>query len=298
MKTVGFSDKDIVVKNNATSSKDVVQSAQEKLYTIYRYLTVCHILTLKSFSPNLKPLNKDYSLFGEEQLNLLTSREINVIQLAEVKARDAMMSMLTQAIDALMEEDYVKCRGDAFIIPKATVLNEKLCAFRGACAGLHDMFVRDNPNEYTVTISAFIFVYKILVVLMSPFQLLARNSIPLVCLQPGVWMGVFFTFLSLTFPSILFRALKNPFSEKGGIVVDNLIASSELCTFQTLRILWNTGLEDDDDEEKTDDESTELQAKNSFEGKHRRKMQRVQSSLDTRKGRFRSSMPRGEYGDI
>ena len=213
----------------------VTKSSQRKLYTIYRYLNVIHILCLKSFSPSLKELNDDLSIFATK-LNLLTEEEVDIVSTMENKARDGMITLLSLAIDDLL----VKSNKEQVLIPKGTVLSTKVCDLRSECSKLHDLFVRDNPNEYTVSIGIFINIFKTLVVLSSPLGLFQESTYGiLACIQPGVFLGVFFTFLSLSFPFVLFKALQNPFAENGGIDTDNLIASTEMCLFQTTRVLWH-----------------------------------------------------------
>jgi hypothetical protein len=226
---------DIGILCGTLPSTPVTKSSQRKLYTIYRYLNVIHILCLKSFSPSLKELNDDLSIFATK-LNLLTEEEVDIVSTMENKARDGMITLLSLAIDDLL----VKSNKEQVLIPKGTVLSTKVCDLRSECSKLHDLFVRDNPNEYTVSIGIFINIFKTLVVLSSPLGLFQESTYGiLACIQPGVFLGVFFTFLSLSFPFVLFKALQNPFAENGGIDTDNLIASTEMCLFQTTRVLWH-----------------------------------------------------------
>eukprot|EP00421_Protoceratium_reticulatum_P006196 CAMPEP_0168361582 /NCGR_PEP_ID=MMETSP0228-20121227/2740_1 /TAXON_ID=133427 /ORGANISM="Protoceratium reticulatum, Strain CCCM 535 (=CCMP 1889)" /LENGTH=496 /DNA_ID=CAMNT_0008374263 /DNA_START=274 /DNA_END=1767 /DNA_ORIENTATION=+ len=232
---------DIGVLCGTIPSAPVAKSLKIRLYTIYRYLNVIHILCLKSFSPYLKRLNNDLSIFRTE-LNLLTEEEVIAITGMENKARDGMITLLAHAIDDLLAETN---REEKVLIPKGTVLSTKVCDLRSECAKLHDLFVRDNPNEYTVSIAMFIHIFKALLLLASPLGLFQEAAFGVLrCLQPGVFIGVFFTFVALSFPVVLFRALQNPFAENGGIDTDNLIASTELGLFQTTRALWNKGGKD------------------------------------------------------
>lgn len=88
----------------------------------------------------------------------------------------------------------------------------------------------------------------------------------------------FFTLLSLSFPRVLFKALQNPFAENGGTVVDNLIASTEICTFQTMCILWH----------KVDKKH----------GLERSSFSKRQHLVATRQShRFRKSLAKGQFGE-
>ena len=168
-------------------SSPLKESSQRKLYTIYRYLNGVHILCLKSFSPSLRHFNGDISLFAMT-LNLLTEEEVRIVSAMENKARDGMISLLSHAIDDLMLET----DKEHILIPKGVVLSSKVCGLRAKCAKLHDLFVRDNPNEYTVSIGMFVNCFKILVVLSSPLCYFQRSSSGyLACFQPGVLIGVF-----------------------------------------------------------------------------------------------------------
>jgi len=206
-----------------------------KLYTIYRYLNVIHILCYKSFSPSLNVLDDDIFIFATK-LKLLTTDEAGIISSMENKVREGMAALLSNAVDNQLKlSDKEKN-----VISRGTVLSSKICDLRAECAKLHDLFVRDNPNEYMVSIQLLIDIFKILVLLASPSWGLFHGSIfgILACIQPGVFLGVFFTFFSLSFPCVIFKALQNPFAENSGINVDNLIASTEFSLFQIMRALW------------------------------------------------------------
>ncbi len=234
-----------------------------------------HILCLKSFSPKLKALNDDMSLFVTE-LNLLTEEEMELVLTTENKARDAMLGMLSHAIDDLLE-DTDKTH---IIVPKGTVLAGKVCDLRSECSKLHDLFVRDNPNEYVVSVVLFTSMFKLLVILSCP-AFMSDDTV--FCVQPAVLIGVFCIFLSLSFPRALFRALQNPFSENGGINVDNLIASTELCLFQTTRILWR----------KVDKEN------DSSAGSDMARISKRHQLVTMRQNcRFRKSHLKGTFGDL
>ena len=227
---------DIGILCGSLPTSPITKLSQRKLYTIYRYLNVIHILCLKSFSPTLRELNNDISILSSD-LNLLTEEEIGMVALMDNKARDGMIGLLSVAIDDLLKLS----DEENIVVSKGTVLSAKICDLRSECAKLHDLFVRDNPNEYTASIGVFIQIFKALILLASPLGMIQESTYGvLTCIQPGVFIGVLFTFLSLSFPFILFKALQNPFAEEGGIDVDNLIASTELCLFHTTRVLWHT----------------------------------------------------------
>lgn len=108
-------------------------------------------------------------------------------------------------------------------------------------ATFNGLFVQDNPNEYTVSISIFVYTFKALVLLASPIGFFQGSIYGfLASIQPAVFFEVFFHFLALSFPVIiLFKSLQNPFEENRGINVDNLISNTELTLFQNMRVLWN-----------------------------------------------------------
>ena len=59
------------------------------------------------------------------------------------------------------------------------------------------------------------------------------------CIQPLAFIGTFFTLLSLQIPFILFIELENPFDAKDDIKAENLIASTELALFHSMRCQFN-----------------------------------------------------------
>jgi len=301
--------------NNGQSTTTVMErqmkeQVQQKLYTIYRRLNAVHILCLKSFSPHLCILDSDPLLF-HHTMNLLTLEEVTRITLAERKGRDAMVGLLKVAIEALLEDPLVQRRGVPHVLSNATVLNSKICDLRGECWTLHDLFIQDNPNEYTLSILGFLWIYKLLIVIMSPMQWMALDSIAFFCIQPGVFLGVLFTFLSLSFPFVLYKILQNPFDEKGGINVDNLISSTELMIFHLLRTQWHLNDDDEDNVNENDDDVSFYSSKSNDDDNNDpppvRRLERKGSIVDPRMTyaclrkrscRFEGSVLRGGFGDL
>ena len=171
-----------------------------------------------------------------DRLGLLTKDETNLVISMENKARDGMLTLLAHMIGELLNESRNRDTGS-----QRTVLNERISDLNGNCGRLHDLFVRDNPNEYIMIMNVLTFTFGCLIVLGYPFLLMSYTSYDdSSCVQPGIWFGVFFVQLSMNLPSALFDALQNPFDKDGDrIDVDNLMASSDLCLFQNLRTLWH-----------------------------------------------------------
>jgi len=173
------------------------------------------------------------------KLGLLTEDEAILVSSMENKARDGMLTLLAHTMGELLNETRM-----ADTSSQRMVLNQKICDLRANCARLHDLFLRDNPNEYIMFMNVLTFTYSCLVVLGYPILLLSYSSFEdnggRTCTQPGIWLGVFFVLLSLSIPSVMFDSLQNPFDKNGDrINVDNLMASSDLCLFQNMRSLWH-----------------------------------------------------------
>jgi len=212
----------------------VPSPSKKKHYKIYRYLNVIHVLCLKKFSAALHDMSIEVDYVNK--LGLLTKDETILVLSMENKARDGMLTLLAHMIGELLRES---TKPDT--VSKSTVLNEKVCNLRGNCARLHDLFLRDNPNEYIMIMNVLTFIFGCLVLLGYPILMTSYTSYDdSSCIQPGIWFGVFFVQLSISLPSALFDALQNPFDKDGDrIDVDNLMASSDLCLFQNLRTLWH-----------------------------------------------------------
>ncbi len=139
-----------------------------------------------------------------------------------------------------------------------------------------------------------VFLYGFLIVVGFPL-ILSGDSPAVGCFQPISLIGSFMTLVSLSFPRVLCRKMANPFSN-GGIVVDSLIANSELTSFQTLRILWDMEtpeLKDSNANEDCETESSlspipnETVAANDKKSVPRRKLKR-----------FKSFAKKGEFGEL
>ena len=213
----------------------ISEFSKKQLYKIYRYLNTIHIMCLKSFSPSLKSLEIETDYVTK--MGLLTEDEAYFLATMENKARDVLLTLLSKEVDKLLNESRSKN-----IISFSNLANNMLHELRGCCAGLHDLFIRDNPNEYVMFMNALIFMYGALIVFGYPLIFMSyslEGKTTIGCFQLGAFIGAFFVLLSLSIPSALFNAMKNPFDSEGdGIIVDNLIAGTELCLFQNMRVLW------------------------------------------------------------
>lgn len=126
----------------------VKEATKEKIWNIYRYLNVIHILCLKSFSPSLKVLAIESDYVTE--LGLLTADEAITISMMEIKARDGVLTLLAHAVAELFQEEsnssqlkdinYNRCHAH-----NVTVLDQ-ICRLRGTCSQLHDLFVRGTTS--------------------------------------------------------------------------------------------------------------------------------------------------------
>lgn len=79
----------------------------------------------------------------------------------------------------------------------------------------------------------------LLVVTGYPLVMYSDNSSSFGCVQPLSFLGTCFTLLALQIPFILFIRLENPFDAHDDIKVENLIASTELALFQSMRCLFS-----------------------------------------------------------
>ena len=119
---------DIGVLCGTLPSMPVTESTKKKLYTIYRYLNVMHILCMKSFSPSLKELNDELHIFVTP-LNLLIEDELLAIAGMENRAMPGMITMLFHEIDDLILTESGSKRGDMVLVPKSRVLHKKNALF-------------------------------------------------------------------------------------------------------------------------------------------------------------------------
>lgn len=219
-------------------SVPVTTSSKKLLYTIYRYLNVIHCLCLKNLSTSLQPLQIETDYVTK--LKLLTRDEALFVASMENKARDGMFTLLANAIDALLAESN---KND--LAAKSTILHQEMCRLRSECSKLQDLFVRDNPNEYSIFMYVLIYIYTFLIVIFYPLQAISSSyEENLRCIQPGPWIATFFLVLAFNLPFHLQSALRNPFDKNGErIDVDSLIASTDLCLFQVMRALWHVDTE-------------------------------------------------------
>lgn len=130
---------------------------------------------------------------------------------------------------------------------------------------------------------------------MIGFPLILSGDSPAVgCFQPISLIGSFMTLVSLSFPRVLCRKMANPFS-KGGIVVDSLIANSELTSFQTLRILWDF----ETPESKDSDTNTDCETESSSSIRNERIAADNKADVPRRMlKRFKSFATKGEFGEL
>ena len=109
-----------------------------KLWNIYRLLQTAHIICFKSFSPHLKHLSVETD-FTDARLGLLTIKEGKKLSFVENKARESTLALLAKEIKLLH-----KANDDPYAV---NIALKQLCELRGAMTSIHDLFVRDNPNE-------------------------------------------------------------------------------------------------------------------------------------------------------
>lgn len=130
---------------------------------------------------------------------------------------------------------------------------------------------------------------------MIGFPLVLSGNSPAVgCFQPISLMGSFMTLVSLSFPRVLCRKMANPFS-KGGIVVDSLIANSELTSFQTLRILWDL----ETPESKDSDTNADCETESSFSIPNEKVSADDKAAIPrSMLKRFKSFATKGEFGEL
>ena len=213
-----------------TPALSMKPSVQKKMYRVYRLINVLHMVHYRSFSPSLRTVELEDFV---TTLNLLEEDEAIAVGLFEGKAREVLVATIQVAIKDLAEEF-----DDAYGITIQRQIPGSLCQIRGYLAEMHDLFIRDNPNEYIASLGLLVWIYGAMVVIGFPILLHSRSETSN-CLQPEVFLAVFFALFSLSFPFLLFKKLQNPFAEHTGINVDSLIASTELTLFQIMRIQWS-----------------------------------------------------------
>jgi len=209
-------------------------STKKRLYKIYRYLNMIHILCYASFIPSWGSSRDGVADFGM-RLGLLTYEEGSYVLSTDNKCRDGLLGLLTYEIRLLLED-----KNKNYVQPG--LINEQIIKLRSAMSALHDMFTLVHPNEYILVMHTLVGAFSLLVMFGYSILLFHPNSTTSIssCFQPMVLIGVFCILASLYFPIVLFHKLMNPFTENGGgIEVIELIASSEKTLFQSLRSLFH-----------------------------------------------------------
>jgi len=247
----------------------VKRSTREKLHKIYRYLNVVHAMCLQSLSPTLK--DHSIGIGFQEKLNLLTKEEARLIRSMDNKMRDGTLALLTSALMELNNSDNITTRpiGD----PSMQEILKSVGVLRGKTSKLHDLFVRDNPNQYLVAMQFFVGNYCLLIMMGYPFILLYEN-LSIVCLQPLTIIGTYFSFISMQIPFALMNSIRNPFRHdtRHCIEVDNLLASTERSLFQSMRSLFHSTSEQKINFRRASTNRSTMMRKitmlNSFKGKY------------------------------
>jgi len=210
----------------------VPESTKKRLYKIYRYLNMIHILCYASFIPSWDASRDGVADYGMK-LGLLTYEEGTYVLSTDNKPRDGLFGLLTYEIRLLLEEKNNH---------NPVLINQQIINWRATMAELHDMFISVHPNEYIIVMHTLAGAFSMLIIFgysILLFNTKATTSISS-CFQPMVLIGVFCILASLYFPVVLFRRLMNPFTENGrGIEVIQLIAASEKTLFQSLRSLFH-----------------------------------------------------------
>jgi len=214
----------------------VPESTKKRLYKIYRYLNMIHILCYASFIPSWDASRDGVADYGM-RLGLLTYKEGAYVISTDNKPRDGLLVLLTYEIRLLLED---KNNNDVQQAPH--LIDTQINNLRSTMAQLHDMFTLVHPNEYIIVMHTLVGAFSMLIVFGYSVLLFhsEANTSKSICFQPIVLMGVFCTLVSIYFPIVIFHKLMNPFTENGdGIEVIQLIASSEKTIFQSLRSLFH-----------------------------------------------------------
>jgi len=212
----------------------VPESTKKRLYKIYRYFNMVHILCYASFIPSWDLSRDGVAEYGM-RLGLLTYEEGSYIISTDNKPRDGVMALLTYQIRLLLKYNN---ENDT----QAVVIYDLLIRLRLAMADLHDMFTLVHPNEYILVMHTLAGTFSMLVICGYSILLFHPESSTSIssCFQPMVLIGVFCILVSLYIPVVLFHTLMNPFTENGdGIECIELIACSEKTLFQSLRSLFH-----------------------------------------------------------
>ena len=229
---------DIGMLCGAATDRNPSIEARKKLYKIYRYLTLIHVLCYKDLSPTLKEFIFEKQFRGDQSpdfvttLQLIDPDETDLLTSMSVRVRDGVHTLVAgeifEYLDQHVSEKKMRMTSDTMSL--------KLAEFRAITIDLADLPIQDEPNEYVATMQVLIWLYAFMVILGCPMALLVKIKDPTMsCFQPLALIAVFFILMSLQIPCILFRGLKNPFESFSGIKADELIASTELSIFNTMR---------------------------------------------------------------
>lgn len=220
---------DIGILLGSIPKHPVSTDEKKQLYKVYRLLNVVHIACYKSFMRSV--FKKDDNAMKQMvKMNLLSVQEGIHFGSMGKKIREGLCSLILCEIDALSSKTK-----KGFIETKVSAINGKICDLRATMATLHDSFVRDNPNEYIVAMNTLVYLYTLLVLAGYPVLMHSDSKSDWACFQPMAFFGTWFTLLSMQVPYALLVRLNDPFDAKDDINVENLIASTELALFQSMR---------------------------------------------------------------
>eukprot|EP00554_Chaetoceros_debilis_P001214 CAMPEP_0194096470 /NCGR_PEP_ID=MMETSP0149-20130528/57358_1 /TAXON_ID=122233 /ORGANISM="Chaetoceros debilis, Strain MM31A-1" /LENGTH=594 /DNA_ID=CAMNT_0038782445 /DNA_START=259 /DNA_END=2041 /DNA_ORIENTATION=+ len=220
---------DVGILVGSVPDNPVTKEEKKQIYKIYRFLNAVHIMCYKSFMRD--EFKNDDSVYSQlVEMDLLTEKEGIHLGSMGKKVREGLCSRILCEIDVLLSLTTKK-----YAESKSIVLNDKICDLRGTMAKLHDTFVRDNPNEYILAMQVLVYIYMALVVVGYPLLMFSDNQSPFSCVQPLAFFGTYFTLLSLQMPYILFTRMDNPFDAHDDINAENLVASTELALFNSMR---------------------------------------------------------------
>ena len=126
----------------------------------------------------------------------------------ENKMRDAMLTLLAKEIASLID-NCQRDSADAATPP----LFDALLIMRGNMAKLHDLFTRDNPNEYVLAMEIVTGTYAALIIIGYPFLLLVHTGRShSECFQPTTFLGIFLVMITLQLPFTVTSILRTPVS--------------------------------------------------------------------------------------
>uniref|UniRef100_A0A7S3VDI0 Bestrophin homolog n=1 Tax=Chaetoceros debilis TaxID=122233 RepID=A0A7S3VDI0_9STRA len=224
---------DVGILVGSVPADQVTKEEKKQIYKIYRLLNAAHIMCYKKFMRD--EFKNDDSVYSQlVEMDLLTEKEGIHLGSMGKKVREGLCSRILCEIDVLLSLTTKK-----YAESKSIVLNDKICDLRGTMAKLHDTFVRDNPNEYILAMQVLVYCYILLIITGYPILMFSDNNAAFSCVQPLAFFGTFFTLVSLQMPFILFERLDNPFDAHDDINAENLVASTELALFNSMRCQFN-----------------------------------------------------------